>query len=117
MRDTYTYGSPEGVQALKEGLLSNPGEGHFIQLSHSERREMANALETASFAGKSWVEMYFGSPVEQSGLWPEYLGTLDLNDDDMIALVDALALAYELGDQFAGEWLAGLCECVDIEWI
>lgn len=115
--EAYTYGSAEGIQALKDGLLANPGEGHFLRLSHSERKLMANALETASFGGKPWFEGYFGTPVEHSGLWWEYLGELDLGDDDMIGLVDALALAYELGDEFAGEYLAGLCECVEIEWI
>lgn len=113
----YTYGSQEGIQALKDGLLSNPGEGHFFRLAYSERQLMANALETASFAGKPWFEARFGLAVEQSALWSEYLVEMELNDDEMIGLVDALAVAYDLGDDFAGGWLSGLCECVDIEWI
>jgi hypothetical protein len=114
----YTYGSPEGIQALKDALLSSPGEGHLFQFGWSERHELADALETASFGGKPWFEGYFGLPVEHSALWPEYLAQLDLGDDDAMALIDSLALAYELGDEFAGQWLAGLCECVDdVEWI
>jgi hypothetical protein len=114
----YTYGSPEGIAALKEALLRNPGEGHFFTFSWSEQHELADALETASFGGKPWFEAYFGLPVEQSGLWPEYLKQLDLNDEQVLGLIDALAVAYELGDEFAGQWLAGLCECVDdVEWI
>lgn len=115
--NSYTYGSVEGVQALKGGLLASPGKSHYIWLSRNERKLMANALETASFAGKPWFESYFGLGADQSGLWHEYLGELDLGDDDMIALVDALALAMDLGDEFAGSWLSGLGECVDVEWI
>jgi hypothetical protein len=114
----YTYGSPEGVQALKDALLSNPGEGHYFQFGWNDRQDLANALETASFGGKPWFESYFGLGVECKSLWPEYLKSLDLNDDEAMSLIDALALAYELGDEFAGPWLAGLCECVDdVEWI
>jgi hypothetical protein len=115
---TYTYGSPEGIQALKEALLSNPGEGHYFTFAESERHELADALETASFGGKPWFEQHFGLGLEHKGLWHEYLKRLDLNDQQVIGLIDALELAYELGDEFAGQWLAGLCECVDdVEWI
>jgi len=114
----YTYGSPEGIRALKDALLNNPGEGHFLHFSWNERKELANALETASFGGQPWFEEEFGLGAEHAGLWPEYLAELDLDDEQMIGLIDALELAYELGDEFAGQFLAGLCECVeDVTWI
>lgn len=114
----YTYGSVEGIQALKEALVRNPGDGHFFTFSWRERSELANALETASFGGRPWFEQYFGIGTNWRGLWPDYLEHLELNDDEVNGLIDALALAYELGDEFAGQWLAGLTECVDdVEWI
>lgn len=114
----YTYGSPEAVEALKESLLSNPGDGHWFGFSYGDRKELANALETASFAGKPWFEQHFGLGTEHAGLWPDYLKELELDDAGLVGLIDALALAYELGDEFAGQWLAGLSECTDdVEWI
>jgi hypothetical protein len=115
--DAYTFGSPEGFAALRSALLANPGEGHYFTLSVTERAEMADALETAAFAGKPWGEVYTGIPVHEAALWPERLAELALDDMNMLTLIEALEIAYHLGDEFSGQWLSGLAECVDIEWI
>jgi hypothetical protein len=115
--EAYTFGSPQGVAALRRALAANPGEGHEQTFGPRAACEFALALETADFAGNRWAEEYTGEPVERAALWPPYFSEMNLTTSQVLTLVDAMILAWELGDESAGQWLSDMAECVDIEWI
>lgn len=115
--ETYTFGSPEGLAALRARLATAPGDGHAQEFGMASAIEFAMALETADFAGNHWAAKYTGFRVEHAALWPPYFSRMVLTTPEVIDLVDAMALAWELGDEFAGQWLSDMAECVDIEWI
>lgn len=116
--ESYTHGSTEGVQALKDALIADQtSDLHHFTLSVGERAEMTDALETAAFAGMPWGEIYTGISVHEAALWPEQLADVELDDEEILGLVDALMVASNLGDDFAAGWLSGLAECVGVEWV
>lgn len=116
--ESYTYGSKEGVQAVKDALLAvESDELHYFRLSVTDGVEMANSLETAAIAGNLWGEVYTGISWTEAALWSERLTEMELTDEQVIGFVDALALAYNLGDDFAGGFLSGLGCTVDVDWV
>jgi hypothetical protein len=115
--ESYTHGSAEGLEALKRALLDGRGEGHVFTMGLTDCTDMANALETAAIAGYHFAEKYTGISWGEAALWPHALAAMDLDNVQVIELVDALHAADQLGDDFAGGWLSGLAECVDVEWI
>jgi hypothetical protein len=115
--ESFTYGSAEGFEALKRGLMEHSGNEHQFTLPPDQRGQMADALETAYLAGHDFGERYTGINWTEAALWPEYFAEMNLDDEQMIWLVDALYAAFQLGDDYAGDWLSCLCVVVDVEWV
>lgn len=115
--ESFTYGSPEGLAALKSALMDPRDDEHLFTLGLTDRGDMADALETAAVAGYPFAEKYTGISWSEAALWPDLLAEMTLDDNQVIELVDALHAAYELGDDFAGGWLSGLAECVGVDWV
>lgn len=114
--ESYTYGSPEGVQALVEAIPLAE-DLHYFRLNAHDQERMAHALETADAAGKCWAQRYTGLGLEECHLWPECFAEMFLEIDQLIGLIYALQTAYYLGDAFAGDWLSGLGQNLGVEWI
>jgi hypothetical protein len=111
----YTYGSVEGVQAIVQAIPAEPL--HCFRLSEPDQRRMASALETADIAGHDWAERYTGFGLEERQYWPGCLASMELDIHQLIGLVYALREAYDLGDEFAGDWLSALGSTVGVEWV
>lgn len=114
--DSYTFGSAEGITALKNKLAESEIP-HHLQFSPALRRELASSLETAWFAGKPWGETYTGIPGDQAQFWPAHLADMELDNEEVLGLVDALVCAWHLGDETSAELLATFAVAEDIEWI
>lgn len=113
----YTYGSPEAVEAFVRAVEDHPAHGHLFSESEEGKQLLANALETAFFAGYAWAEDYTGIPVQDSDQWPEALGILDLSCNQLVGLIYAMRQALELGDEWAGRWLSARAESYGVDWI
>lgn len=113
----YVFGSPEAIEAFVRAIEDNPAHSHIFSESEEGRRLMANALETAFFAGYAWAEDYTGVPVQESSEWPEHFGVYDLSCNQMIGLIYAMQQAMELGDHFARAWLSERAENYGVDWI
>ena|ERR1043165_2898929 len=113
--EAYTYGSRPAIKALKKAIKR---EGSYSFTNSESRAEvMVNALETAAYSGNIWAEMYTGLRVEKAAQWAPYFASCTLNAEQMTGLVDALTLAWELGDENAGDWLSSCAHTLDMEWI
>lgn len=112
---SYTYGSVEGVQAIVEAIPAEPL--HCFRLNGPDRVRMANALETADVRGNDWAQRYTGFGLEERHFWPECFAEMELDVHQLIGLVFALREAYDLGDEFAGDWLSALAATFGIEWV
>ena len=113
----YIYGSSEAVEAFVRAVEDHPCHSHLFSDHEEHTQLLANALETAFFAGHAWGEDYTGIPVQESKDWPEALAILDLSCNQLIGLIYALRQAMELGDEWAGRWLASRAESYGVDWI
>lgn len=114
---SYIFGSPEAIEAFVHAVEDGPAHSHIFSESEAGRKLMANALETAFFAGCFWAEDYTGVPVQESSEWPEHFGVYDLSCHQMIGLIYAMQQAMELGDRFARAWLSERAEIYGVNWI
>lgn len=113
---SYTFGSVEAVQALLETLRATPAP-HEQNFGPATAAKLAQALETADFAGCDWARRYTGWPVEQGVRWWSALGRMHLSTGQALGLVEAMVIAFELGDDFAGQWLGYMADAYGVEWI
>lgn len=117
MSDLFTFGSPEAVDALVAAVEREGADVHNFTGCEGCRQSLANALETAFFCGYGWGEDFTGIPIHNSAQWPEHLGSMDINTNQLVGLIYALRQAMELGDEWAGSWLSGLAEQYEMEWV
>lgn len=113
----YIYGSSEAVEAFVRAVEDHPAHSHLFSESEEGKQLLANALETAFFAGYAWGEDYTGVSVQDSKDWPEALAILDLSCNQLIGLIYALRQAMELGDEYAGRWLSARAQDYGVDWI
>lgn len=113
----YLYGTPEAVEAFVRAVEDHPAHSHLFSESEEGSQYLANALETAFFAGYAWGEDYTGIPIQDSKQWPEALLILDLSCNQLIGLIYAMRQAMELGDDWAGRWLSTHAQNYEVDWI
>jgi hypothetical protein len=114
---SYLYGSSEAVEAFVRAVEDHPSHSHLFSESEEGSKHLANALETAFFAGSVWAEDYTGIPIQESSEWPEALLVLDLSCNQLVGLIYALRQAMELGDDWAPRWLSQHAQSYGVEWV